>query len=364
MSLLTLAQLLGGFVVLILGAEWLVRGASRLAMAVGISPLVVGLTVVAFGTSSPELGVSVMSAWSGQSGIALGNVVGSNICNVLLILGLSALAAPLLVSRQLIRIEVPLMVGISLLTWLLAADGRIGRLDGALLFAGIVVYTVWAIRRSRRENRQGDEEFAAELPAPAGDAKAGGLLRQLAWILAGLTLLGCGAHWLVGAAISLATALGVSDLLIGLTIVAVGTSLPELATSVMASIRGHRDIAVGNVVGSNIFNLLSVLGLTALVAPEGIPVAETALGFDLPVMVATAVACLPIFFTGHLIARWEGALFFGYYIAYTLYLVLATLQNSYLPAFRDAMAGFVLPLTAVTLAVMVVRTVASRRRGG
>ncbi len=362
MDLVTLAMFLGGFVSLIIGAEWLVRGASRLAMAVGISPLVVGLTVVAFGTSSPELGVSVMSAWSGQAGIALGNVVGSNICNVLLILGLSALAAPLVVSSQLIRIEVPLMVGISLLAWLLAADGRIGRLDGALLFSGIIVYTVWAIRRSRREKRQGDDEFAAEFGSASTSGPGAGLGRQVAWILAGLVLLGFGAHWLVSAAVTMAKALGVSDLLIGLTIVAVGTSLPELATSVMASIRGHRDIAVGNVVGSNIFNLLSVLGLTALVAPGGIPVAEAALGFDIPVMVAVAVACLPIFFTGHLIARWEGALFLGYYIAYTLYLVLGVLQNGYLPVFRDAMAGFVLPLTAVTLAVMVARTLARRRR--
>lgn len=356
MDIVTLVLFVCGFVVLVYGAELLVRGASALAQTFGISPLVVGLTVVAFGTSSPELGVSVMSAFSGQADIALGNVVGSNIANVLLILGFSALAAPLIVSRQLIRIEVPLMIGVSLLAWGMALDGVIGRLDGLLLFAGVIAYTVWAIRRSRRETASGADEFAEEFgPADADNSGQPVPLRQILLILAGLALLGIGSHWLVSGAVYLARYFGVSDLLIGLTIVSIGTSLPELATSVMASLRGHRDIAVGNIVGSNLFNILAVLGLTALVAPGGIAVANQAISFDFPVMVAVMFACLPIFFTGHLIARWEGALFLAYYLAYTLYLIFASLEHAALPGFRHAMVWFVLPLTVVTLAVGVVR---------
>jgi cation:H+ antiporter len=357
MTLSALVFFVCGLAALIVGAEWLVRGAARLAASVGISPLVVGLTVVAFGTSSPELGVSVMSSMSGQAGIAVGNVVGSNICNVLLILGLSALFAPLIVARQLIRIEVPLMVGVSFLFAFMAFDGVLGRLDGILLFGGAIVYTVWVIRRSRRESLREAEKSEAVReggnPGTTGGAK--GLVWQICLIIAGLALLGLGANWLVDAAVAIAKHFGVSDLLIGLTVVAFGTSLPELAASVMASIRGERDIAVGNIVGSNLFNILVVIGLTGIVAPEGVPVAETAIQFDIPVMLAVAAACLPIFFTGHLIARWEGLLFLFYYIAYTLYLILNAFQHQALPVFTTAMIGFFLPLTGITLMVCLVR---------
>jgi cation:H+ antiporter len=358
MTISTFAFFAGGLAALIIGAEWLVRGASRLAAALGISPLVVGLTVVAFGTSSPELGVSVMSSFSGQAGIAVGNVVGSNICNVLLILGLSALFAPLIVARQLIRIEVPLMIGVSFLFAFMALDGVFGRLDGILLFGGAIVYTVWVIRRSRRESKEEADKSRGETREggnPVTTVGGKNLLWQLCLIIAGLALLGLGANWLVDGAVTMARHFGVSDLLIGLTVVALGTSLPELAASVMASIRGERDIAVGNIVGSNLFNILVVIGFTAVVAPAGVPVAGTALQFDIPVMLAVAVACLPIFFTGHLIARWEGLLFVFYYIAYTLYLILNAMQHDALPVFTTALVGFLLPLTGITLAVCVVR---------
>jgi cation:H+ antiporter len=351
--------LLAGFVLLIGGAELLVRGASQLAADLGISPLVIGLTVVAFGTSAPELAVSVLSAHSGQAGIALGNVVGSNICNVLLILGLSALVAPLVVARQVVRLEVPIMIGVSLLLLLFALNGVIGRWEGALFFAGVIVYTVWTIRRSRQENRE--QSPPAEVP-PAGARAGRGV--QILQIAGGLVLLGVGSKWLIDGAVSVATYFGVSDLVIGLTVVAVGTSLPELATSVLASLRGQRDIAVGNVVGSNIFNILVVLGLTAIFAPAGVPVPQSALTFDLPVMLAAAVACLPIFLTGHLIARWEGGLFFAYYLAYTLFIVLTALQHYGLSMFTQAMAGFVIPLTLVTLAVSLWRTRQQKSRLG
>ncbi|WP_373047433.1 calcium/sodium antiporter [Vulgatibacter sp.] len=353
MSTLTLVLFLVGFVALIGGAELLVQGASRIAAAAGISPLVIGLTVVAFGTSAPELAVTTSSAWSGQAALALGNVVGSNVFNVLFILGLSALVTPLVVSAQLVRLDVPLMIGASILAWLFALDGTIGRWDGLVLFAGIVIYVVYLVRKSRAEERAA----AAGRPAEEAPPRRGtrGLLVDLAFMAAGLGLLVLGSGWLVDGAVAIARSLGLSEVVIGLTLIAGGTSLPEVATSVLASIRGQRDIAVGNVVGSNLFNLLSVLGLGAVVSPAGLPVPESMIGFDLPVMLAVAVACLPIFFTDHLIARWEGALFLGYYAAYTLFLVLAATEHDALPLFNSVMLLFVLPLTAVTLVLLGIR---------
>ncbi len=347
----TLIWFIPGLIALIVGAELLVRGASRLALSFGISPLVVGLTVVALGTSSPELAVSVQSAWSGQADIAIGNAVGSNIFNVLFILGLSALITPLLVHQQLIRQEVPIMISAALLLWALAADGGISRGDGLLLAALLLAYTTFIIRQSRRETAETKAEYAEAMPGKdkAWDRHWG---VQALLVLSGLALLVMGSNWLVEAAVALARQLGMSELIVSLTIVAAGTSLPEVATSVLAALRGQRDIAVGNVVGSNIFNILAVLGISASIAPDGLAVAPAVLAFDLPVMVALTVACLPIFFTGNLIARWEGALFLAYYIAYTAYLILAASRHEALAGFSAALGFFALPLTAVTLVIL------------
>ena len=349
-----------GRVLLVVGAELLVRGASRLAVRLGISPLVIGLTVVAYGTSTPELAVSVQAGLAGQADIAVGNVVGSNIFNVLFILGLSALVAPLVVSRQLVRLDVPLMIGVSVVLLVVALDGTINWFDGMLLTAGMVAYTVFAVRQSRKESAAVQREYAQE----DGDAGRQGrrrLFAQIGLIVIGLALLVLGARWLVDGAVAIAKTFGVSELVIGLTIVAAGTSLPEVATSVVAALRGERDIAVGNVVGSNIYNILAIAGVAALVTPGGLDVAPAILRFDLPVMIAVALACLPIFATGHVIARWEGVLFLGYYTAYTLYLVLAATAHDALPAYSAAMIGFALPLTAVTLLVLLAREREARR---
>jgi cation:H+ antiporter len=367
MSGLTLVLFVVGLVLLIVGAELLVRGASRLAAAVGISPLVIGLTVVAFGTSAPELAVSVQSAWQGQADIAIGNVVGSNIANILLILGISALITPLVVASQLVRLDVPLMVGVSFLLYIMSWNGYLGFGEGALLFAGILLYTGWLIFQSRRENSRVAAEFAEEYGADEASKEATrtplGLLLNFGLLVVGLILLVLGARWLVDGAVTLARWFNVSELIIGLTVVAIGTSLPEVATSVIAALRGERDIAVGNVVGSNLFNILSVLGMTALVAPTGVQVSAAALAFDLPVMIAVAVACLPIFYTGNLIARWEGLLFLGYYIAYVVYLIFAATTHDALPIFSTAMTLFVLPLTALGLFVALGREWRARRNG-
>lgn len=352
MTLMTFVYLIAGLVLLVAGAEVLVRGAARLAAQFGIPPLIIGLTVVAFGTSAPEMAVSVQSAFAGQGDIAVGNVVGSNIFNVLFILGLSALITPMLVSRQLIRLDVPIMIGASLLAWFLAMDQRYGRLDGVLLFGGVLSYTGFLIVSSLRARNNGaSEEFEDEygLHEPAGRFTT---LRHLAFIAVGLVLLVYGSGLLVDGAVTLAKALGLSELVIGLTIIAAGTSLPEVATSVIAALKGERDIAVGNVVGSNIFNLLAVLGLASLVSPTPLSVSANAIAFDYPVMIAVAMACLPVFFAGYCIRRWEGALFFAYYLIYTAWLVMHSTDAPGLAMFSQAMTWFVLPLTAVTLLVI------------
>ncbi|HEX4937351.1 MAG TPA: calcium/sodium antiporter [Candidatus Kapabacteria bacterium] len=359
---MTLLYLAGGLVLLVLGAEFLVKGASRLAAAAGISPLVIGLTIVAFGTSAPEMAVSVGAAWSGQADLALGNVVGSNIFNVLFILGVSALIVPLVVAQQLVRLDVPIMIVASVATLLMGMDGAIGRIDGLILFAGILAYTVFLIRQSKKESAAVKDEYSQEFGESQG--KVGRYALNFVYIAGGLVLLVLGARWLVDSSVAIAQYFGVSELVIGLTIVAAGTSLPEVATSVIASIRGERDIAVGNVVGSNIFNILSVLGLSSVVAPAGIEVAPAALVFDIPVMIGVALACLPIFFTGYIITRWNGALFLFYYVAYTAYLIMAAIHHDALATFGATMLWFVIPLTAITLLALAIRFHRNRQAVG
>lgn len=360
MSPTVLGLFVAGLVLLLLGAELLVRGASRLATALGISPLVIGLTVVAWGTGSPELAVGVKAALAGQPDLAVGNVVGSNIANVLLVLGFAALIVPLKVSQRVVRLDVPLMIGASVLTLLLALDGRLGAFDGALFVALLIAYTWWTIRASRRERRaivaEYEREFGSddEIPDPRGRWPL--FVTYSLFIGGGLVLLVKGSDWLVEGASAIAVVLGFSELTIGLTIVALGTSLPELATSAVAGMRGERDIAVGNAVGSNIFNLLAVLGVTALVADGGLPVAATALSVDIPIMIAVAIACLPVFFSGYVIDRWNGALFIALYAGYMAYLVMQGVQHAAVSGFSYIMLAFVIPLVSFTLVLLAVQS--------
>lgn len=335
-----------GLIALVGGADLLVRGASRLALSFGISPLVVGLTIVAFGTSAPEMTVSVGAVLSGSTELAFGNAIGSNVFNVLGILGLAAIITPLSVHIQLIRQEAPILIGSAILLLALSLDGNIAGIDALLLSGLLVGYTVFLIVQSR-----------AEPSTPPGhDAGASSRAVQIAFVVAGLILLVAGAQALVGAAVHFARTFGVSEVIIGLTIVAVGTSLPEVAASVMAALKGERDIAVGNVVGSCVFNILGVIGFAGIAAAlmpgaAGLPVPAAVLNFDLWVMLAAFVACLPVFLSGREIARWEGVVFLGYYIAYTAYLVMRSQDHDALPAFSSTMLGFVIPLTIVTLVV-------------
>ena len=367
--LLPALEALIGLVALTIGAELLVRGASRIAERTGIPPLVVGLTVVALGTSAPEIAVSVDAAVGGRGDVALGNVVGSNIFNILVILGLSAVAAPLAVRSQLVRLDVPVMVGVSALPLVLGFDRLISFGDGLVLLSLLALYLGLLVRVARK----GLPQPVAAYPfhAPPGEHRTGTEARAKAtgpaWrdvltALAGLLLLVLGADRFVGGATDIARAAGISELVIGLTLVAAGTSMPELATSVLATLRGERDLAVGNVVGSNVFNVLAVLGAGAA-ASGGMEVAAGVVMFDFPVMLAVGVACLPVFLTGSSITRREGAVFVFYYLLYSIYLGLHTADHPYQEEFGVAVLGVVLPLTIVVAAALWTRG-AERRRNG
>jgi cation:H+ antiporter len=345
-----------GLASLVAGASLLVRGASKLALSLGISPLVVGLTIVAFGTSAPEVAVSVGAVLDGKTDLAIGNVVGSNIFNVLFILGASALIAPLVVNVQLIRQEVPVMIGASLLLLVLGLDHTLGFGESALLFSLLIVYTVYLVRQSRRQTSMAQAEYAEDFRPARADAWDAKLPVQLALIIVGLVGLVFGSEWLVTAAVNFAKAMGVSDLIIGLTFVAAGTSLPEVATSIAAAVKGERDIAVGNVIGSNTFNILGCLGLAGLASgTQGLTMPPAVLAFDIWVMLAVALACLPVLITGREIARWEGGVFLLYYLCYVAYLVLAAQKHAALEPFSVVMMSFVIPITVITLIVVLVR---------
>lgn len=306
-----------GIVGLFFGGETLVKGASRLAFRFGVSPLVIGLTVVAFGTSMPELVVSLNAAAQGSSEISIGNVVGSNIFNIGFILGVTGLITPIIVHISLLRREIPIMIAVSVLTILLASDGQLNMLDGILLLAGIIIFTVGLIWDSRREKMtKADSEELEELEGVQGTIN---LSVELLRVIGGIILLVIGARLTVDGAVIFARSVGISELVIGLTLVAGGTSLPELATSLIAALRKQNDISVGNVVGSNIFNLLCILGLTGIVRP--ITIAPSVLQFDVWVMLAFAILLLP-FAWRRTLGRRAAAAFLVGFLAYTAWTVL------------------------------------------
>jgi len=326
-----------------------VRAALRLAASLQVRPLIIGLSLVAFGSSAPQLTVSLQAAYTGAPDVAVGSVIGSNIFTVLVTLGLAALIIPLRVSRQLVRLDIPLMIGASLLVYLLALDERIGRLEGALLLLGLVAYLAILWHQSRHHAR------TYPAPGPRPQRGVGFWFGPLALMLTGLGLLSLAGHLLLEAAVEVAVDLGLSERVIGLTVVAVCTSLPELATSLIAALRGEREIAVGNVIGSNLFNLLAVLGLTALVAPVPLSISPNALAFDLPVMLGVAVLTLPVFYSGYRVTRAEGLVFLCLYLAYGLHVVAFTTGMPLANRLEQLMLLYVLPTLAVVLMYTTVR---------
>lgn len=355
---MTWLLLIVGLVLLVIGADLLVKGAARLAGNFGVPALVIGLTVVAFGTSAPELAVSVKAAYSGQAELAIANVVGSNIFNVLFILGVSALIFPLVISRQLIRQDVPLMVGASVVAVVMVLDGNINRWEALLLVIALVAYTWFLFRQGKKQGMDvSDEEVEAMLKVKVP------VWQNLLLVIGGLVLLVLGARWLVQSAVEIATLLGVNEAVIGLTIVAAGTSLPEVVTSIMATIRGERDIAVGNVVGSNIFNILCVLGLSGLVSPIPLLAGEQMAQLDLPVMLGVAVLCVPLFFTGATLTRPDGALFLGLYVFYVWYLVAQALSQPYIPMLQSVFLFGVLPVVILYVLISLVHHFRQQPKG-
>jgi len=313
--LLQILLLVVGVAILVVGADFFVKGASSVAERFGISQFVIGLVVVGFGTSTPELAVNIGAAVNGNTDIAIGNVVGSSIANVGVILGLAALVAPLAVQLRMVRVELPIVIGVSFLLWGLASMGQLVRWEGFILLGAFAAFMLYLLKSSKNEPAVVQEEFAQENPRTN---------RKLGWtiglIVAGLIGLMAGAHICVGAAVTLAKMWGMSELVIGLTIVAIGTSLPELASSVMAAYRGHADIAIGNVMGSNIYNVLCVLGITSIITP--LPTAApTLMWLDIPVMIAFALVLVPMMLMGLKITRWNGAFLLGAYVLYVGYLL-------------------------------------------
>lgn len=364
-NLLDIARIVLGLVILVGGGELLVRGASAVAAKWGLSPLVIGLTVVAVGTSAPEFAVTVGAVARGETDLAVGNVVGSNIANTLLILGLAALILPLAVKKQLVRFDVPVMIGLSAALLLCSLDGVISRLDAGLLLVVMLAHTSTLVLLSHRAGQHtgttgpptsqsgtSEDVEADQAPPSAPTTTPSGPNATTCVVLmaTGIALLVAGANLLVTGAVNIASSLGVSGLIIGLTVVAVGTSLPELATSIIAAIRGERDIAIGNVVGSCIANIGLILGLPALFTERGIPVAAPAIALDIPLMLAAAIALAPVIFTGFTVQRWEGALFLALYAAYTTFLVLDATGHQALTGFTWALLVFALPLVLITLA--------------
>ena len=303
----------GGLVLLYFGADWLVQGAVTLALHLGLSPLIVGLTVVALGTSVPEALVSVQAAIGHQGGIALGNVIGSNILNIALILGLSSLILPLKVDSHIVKADVPLLTGATFMLVVLLEDFHISRMEGAFLLLCIVFYVAGNIMTVKRTSPEEDKIEGMEIPEDSGKT----LWRDVGFLILGIVTLGFGANFLVTGAVDLARIFGLSEALIGLTIVSIGTGTPELATALMATFRKTPDLAIGNVVGSNLFNIMFVLGIAGLVAPlDGKGISSV----DLYVMLGVTILLLPTVWTGRILDRKEGFLFLAIYVGYLYHL--------------------------------------------
>ncbi len=299
-----------GLAALIIGAEGLVRGGSAIAARLGISPMLVGVTVVSIGTSLPELAVGIDAAVHDAGPLAVGNIAGTNIVNILLILGLSAAMVPLTLRRQTVRLDLPVMVVSALLLWALAANGSLSRLDGTILLLLAIAYTITVVRAEI----SGDDALPDVLDTASVPDRIGWRIVQL---VGGVAVVVVGAEWLVTGAVDVAGDLGVSEAVIGLTVVAIGTSAPELVTTIMSTIRGERDLAIGNLIGSSIYNVTFILGTTSLFRP--LEVTDELIRIDLPLMAAVALICVPVFLTGRRITRLEGVAFV---VGYVVYLVL------------------------------------------
>ncbi len=356
-KIFTFLQFVGGLGALVGGATIFVDGAAALASRLRIPPIIIGLTVVALGTSAPEIGVNVIAALGDQSALAVGNVLGSNLLNILSVLGISALIAPLIVNSQVVRVDLPVMIGSAVLFSIFAYDGQVTRVEAAILLTILVAYTLMQIaivRRARRSPKRAPSR-AASIP----NITRRPLFIEILFVVGGALLLVLGADWLVSAATTTARSLKIDERIIGLTVVAIGTSLPELAASMAAALKGERELAVGNVVGSNIYNILAVVGITGCISTTGLSVPPTALELDFPVMLLASFACIPIFVSGYKIERWEGLLFLSYYLLYLCYLFAETSH----PGLAQTLAKLTPPALILTTVVAIIQWLRTFSRG-
>lgn len=341
-----------GLAALITGADLFLNGVDHFGKKWGISSVVMGLTVVAFATGAPELAVSLKAAATGSADLVLGNIIGSNIANILLILGISAVIKPIGITLRIVRFDVPVVIGASILLYILALDGELSFVDGAILFAGIIIYslvTFFQIRKERLNNGKAKQNSNQDIDEIT--SRWFFYVRNIGFLIVGLALIVQGANWMVDSAVEMARILGVSELIIGLTIVSIGTSLPEVATSITAIRKGNVDMAVANVMGSNLYNIFLTMGLTLLIIPNVLAVSIQAIHFDLPFMIAISIACIPIFIADFNITRSDGTLFLFYYVGYIVYLILGAIESPYKKYTELAMLWVIIPATLIYMGV-------------
>lgn len=348
---MTVLLFIAGLAALIGGAELFLKGVDHFGLKWRISPLIMGLTVVAFATGAPELAISLQAAANGSADLVLGNIIGSNIANILLILGICALIKPLNITLRVVRIDVPIVIAASLLLYLVAMDGELTATDGLWLVAGLIVYSVFTFFQIKKE--RGNQVRNEDLEAERSKLAEGWAfyLKNIGFLAGGLLLIVQGSGWMVDSAVEIARILGLSELVIGLTIVSIGTSLPEVATSVATIRKGNADMAVANVLGSNLYNILLTMGLTLLIAPNILPVSQDALNLDLPFMLGVSMACIPIFVAGLNLTLSDGIVFLFYYAAYLAYLVFDAIDSSVAATMETGMYYAVIPLTVIYMIV-------------
>ena len=344
---MTIVQFILGLVGLIAGAELFLKAVDRFGLKWGVSPLIMGLTVVAFATGAPELAISIKAAFSGSADLVLGNIIGSNIANILLILGITAIISPINITRRVIRIDVPIVITISVAVYLMSLDGGLSTVDGVILLMGFLAYSYFTFVQIKNNSDEEDEDEAFQYDLSPDDLAKGTVfyIKNGGLLISGLALIVLGSNWMVDSAVIIARILGLSELVIGLTIISIGTSLPEVATSLSAARKGKADIAVANVMGSTLYNVLLTLALTLIIAPNVLAVSKDAITLDLPFMVLVSMACIPIFVAGFNLTRVDGALFLGYYVTYLTYLVLNAINSPIVSAMQGIILYAAIPLT-------------------
>lgn len=339
-----------GLVILIGGTELFLKSVDKFGAAWSVSPVVMGLTVVAFATGAPELAISLQAAADGRPDLVIGNIIGSNVANILLILGIAGLFKPLNITNRIIKIDVPMVIGASLLLYFLAMDGSLSTVDGLIIIAGLILYSGFMYGQIRKD-RMANQRKKEEKPDPGEPITILFYGKYILLLLTGLILIVMGSRWMVEAAVTIAEILGVSELIIGLTIVSIGTSLPEVATSLSSIRKGDSDTAIANVMGSNLYNILLTLGLTVMIAPGALHVSTDAIHLDLPFMVIVAASCLPLFWPGKHIGRPEAAGFLFYYTSYITYLVLIALHHPFKEHMEWGMTWIIIPATVLLIIV-------------